>query len=57
MIKNDRGIDYQISEAMFNSILAGRTDGQKKLNPYQYAMSYLNDTAGLRGTIKHLSIV
>lgn len=57
MIKNDRGIDYKISEAMFNSILAGRTDGQKKLNPYQYVMSYLNDTAGLRGSIKHLSIV
>lgn len=57
MIKNDRGIDYKISEAMFNSLLAGRTDGQKKLNPYQYVMSYLNDTAGLKGTIKHLSIV
>lgn len=55
-MKNNRGIEYQMTRKMFNSILALRTEDEKTQNPYDFVMSVLNEGYGLRGTVKHISI-
>lgn len=56
MIKNDRPIGYQMTKRMFNSILMLRNEDDKKQNPYQFVMNYLNEQFNLRGTVRHISV-
>lgn len=55
-MKNNRGIEYQMTKKMFNSILASRTEDEKKQNPYDFVANVLNESYGLRGVVKHISI-
>lgn len=55
-MKNSNPIDYRMSKQMFNAILATRKGNETKLNPYTYVMNYVNDTFGIRGTVKHISL-
>ena len=55
-MKNTNGIDYKMTQRMFDSILDTRTEEEKKQNPYSYVMDVLNAEYGLRGTVKHISI-
>lgn len=57
-MKNDRVIGYQLNKKMFDEILNSRqTEADRKMNPYTYVMGVINEQFGLRGTVKHLSIV
>ena len=54
-MKNTKPIDYQMTKKMFDTILASRTtESEKKLNPYEYVMSVINEQFGLRGTVTHI---
>lgn len=56
-MKNERYIDYRMTQTMFDAILTTRTtESEKKQNPYEYVMKVLNEEYGLRGTVKHISI-
>lgn len=55
-MKNNKGIEYQMSKKMFNSLLELRTEEEKKQNPYDFVMNVLNEQYGLRGTVKHISV-
>lgn len=57
MLKNERPIGYQISKKMFTSILSLRSEADKKLNPYQYVMGYLNEQNNLRGKVTSVQVV
>lgn len=56
MVKNDRSIGYQMTKRMFDSILMFRGEEDKKQNPYQFVMNYLNEQGGLIGTVRHISV-
>lgn len=55
-MKNERAIGYQMTKTMFDNILSTRTEEQKRMNPYSFVMSVLNEQFGLKGTVKHISI-
>lgn len=57
MLKNEKAIGYQMTKKMFDSILSTRNEAEKKQNPYQYAMSYLNEQHGLRGKVTSIQVV
>lgn len=57
MLKNEKSIGYQLSRKMFNAILETRSEAEKKLNPYQYAMDYLNEQNNLRGKVTSIQVV
>lgn len=57
MLKNERPIGYQMSRKMFDGILAMRSEAEKKQNPYQYVMAYLNEQNNLRGKVTSLQVV
>lgn len=56
-MKNNTGLEYQMTKEMFDSILATRTEAEKKQNPYNYVMDTLNREGNFLGTIKRLSIM
>lgn len=56
MIKNDKPIEYQMTQKMFNAMLEQRTEVEKKENPYTYVMGVINREYGLRGTVKRILI-
>lgn len=56
MIKNERPIEYQMTQKMFDALLEQRTEAEKKENPYSYVMDIINREYGLRGTVKHILI-
>lgn len=55
-MKNERAIEYKMSNKMFNAMLEGRTESEKKLNPYAYIMGVINEQFGLRGTVQKILI-
>ena len=57
MSKFGKDIEYQMTKKMFNAMLEGRTEEQKKGNPYTYVMDVINNEFGLRGVVKHLFIL
>ena len=57
MLKNEKAIGYQMSKKMFEGILSTRNEAEKKQNPYQYAMAYLNEQNGLRGKVTSIQVV
>ncbi len=57
MTNNNKPLEYQMTKATFNAILSLRSEEEKKHNPYEYVMNILNESQGLRGTIKHIFIV
>lgn len=57
MIKNSRGIEYQMTKTAFQEMLKLRTPEEMKLNPYAFVMKVINDTYCLRGTVKRLNLV
>lgn len=56
MANNGRAIEYQMTKKMFNAMLEGRTEAEKKDNPYNYVMRQINEQFGLRGTVKRILI-
>ncbi len=56
-MKANIGIEYQMTKKMFDALLADRTDVEKKTNPYQYVMGIINEQFGLKGQVKHISII
>lgn len=57
MLKNERPIGYQMSKKLFDSILSLRNETEKKQNPYQFVMGYLNEQYNLRGKVTSLQVV
>lgn len=54
---NNEGIDYRMTKKMFDNLLESRvTEDDKKMNPYVYVMNVVNESFGLKGTVKHISI-
>lgn len=54
---NGKYIGYQMSQRMFKDILDKRiTNEDLGMNPYQFAMNYINEQFGLRGTVKFISV-
>lgn len=45
-------LEYTMSRTLFNEIAGKR--GDKKINPYQYVIEYINDAFGLLGTVTSL---
>lgn len=56
-MKNEKSIGYQMTKKSFDSILTTRNEAEKKLNPYQYVMQYLNEQNNLRGKVTSIQIV
>lgn len=54
---NNNALEYQMTKATFNAILSTRNEEEKKHNPYEYVMKVINDSYGLRGTVKHIFIL
>ena len=50
-------IGYQMTKKMFKSILDTRTEMEKKLNPYTFVINVLNEQYGLKGTVKHVTVI
>lgn len=57
MIKNARPIEYQMTKTAFQELLKQRTPDEMKTNPYTFVMKVINDTYGLRGTVKRINLV
>lgn len=57
MNRNTRSIEYQMTKTAFQELLKTRTLEEQKVNPYTFVMKVLNDTYGLRGTVKHINLV
>lgn len=57
MVKNSRGIEYQMTKTAFQEMLKLRTPDEMKMNPYSFVMKVINDTYGIRGTVKRLNLV
>lgn len=55
-MKNDRAIEYKMTSKMFHAMLDDRTEDEKKMNPYVYVMSVINEQFGLRGSVKRILI-
>lgn len=56
-MKNEKPIEYQMTKKMFKAMLEGRTEVEKKMNPYDYVMGVINDDFGLRGKVTQLFII
>ena len=50
-------IGYTITQKMFDSLLDGRTDIDRKKNPYTYVMQIINEQFGLKGKVTNLHIL
>lgn len=55
-MKNEHPLEYQMSRDMFNAMLKQRSEGEKKLNPYNYVMNVINEEWNLRGKVTRLSV-
>lgn len=49
-------IGYKMTQRMFDSLLEGRTEEEKKKNPYVYVMQVINEQFGLKGKVTHIHI-
>lgn len=56
-MKNEKPIGYQMTKKSFDGILSTRNEAEKKLNPYQYVMQYLNEQNNLRGKVTSIQII
>lgn len=56
-MRNEKSIGYQMTKKSFDGILSTRNEAEKKLNPYQYVMQYLNEQNNLRGKVTSIQIV
>lgn len=54
---NGKAIEYQMTKTAFQELLKQRTADEMKANPYAFAMKVINDTYGLRGTVKKINLV
>ena len=57
MIKNGKPIEYQMTKTAFQELLKQRTPDEMKTNPYSFVMKVINETYGLRGTVKKINLV
>lgn len=55
-MKNNQSLEYRMSKKMFNSILAERSEGEKKQNPKDYVAKVINEQFGLKGTVTNISV-
>lgn len=47
---------YQMTKAMFKSLVKSRKGEELKMNPYKFVCKYINDFFGLKGTVKKIVI-
>lgn len=57
MVKNERPIEYQMTKTAFQELLKLRKDDETKGNPYAFVMKVINETYGLRGTVKRITLI
>lgn len=50
MKKITNNYKYKMSKACFDSIIGTRQGKEKNMNPYVYAVDYINNEYGLKGT-------
>ncbi len=50
-------IGYQMTRKTFDALLSTRTEGEKKLNPLEFVMNVLNEQYGLKGIVKHVTLI
>ena len=55
-MKNNTALEYRMSKKMFNSILSGRSEEEKKQNPKDYVAEIVNEQFGLKGTVTNISV-
>lgn len=55
-MKNSNTLEYRMSKKMFNSILSGRSEKEKKQNPKDYVAGIVNEQFGLKGTVTNISV-
>lgn len=55
-MKNNQALEYRMSKKMFDSLLAGRNEEEKKQNPYTYVAGIVNEQFGLKGTVTRISV-
>lgn len=55
-MKNNTALEYRMSKKMFNSILSGRSEDEKKQNPKDYVAGVVNEQFGLKGTVTSISV-
>lgn len=55
-MKSNNTLEYRMSKKMFNSILSGRSEEEKKQNPKEYVASIINEQFGLKGTVTNISV-
>ena len=49
-------IGYKMTQKMFDCLLEGRSEEEKKKNPYVYVMQIINEQFGLKGKVTHIHI-
>lgn len=55
-MKSNNTLEYRMSKKMFNSILSGRSETEKKQNPKDYVAKVINEQFGLKGTVTNVSV-
>ena len=55
-MKSNNTLEYRMSKKMFNSILSGRSEEEKKQNPKDYVAGVVNEQFGLKGTVTSISV-
>lgn len=55
-MKSNNTLEYRMSKKMFNSILSGRSEEEKKQNPKDYVAGIVNEQFGLKGTVTNISV-
>ena len=55
VMKNEKELEYRMSQKMFNEILSNRTEEEKKMNPYSFVADVINSQYGLRGKVVKIS--
>ena len=56
MAKKIKGMEYQMTKQMFDSLLKTRSETEKKLNPYDFVMQVVNHEFGVKGTVTHITV-
>ena len=49
-------VGYKMTQKMFDSLLEGRSEEDKKKNPYTYVIQIINEQFGLKNKVTHIHI-
>ena len=56
MAKKVKGMEYQMTKQMFDSLLKTRSETEKRLNPYVFVMQVVHREFGVKGTVTHITV-